>query len=151
MPERLMVAVAQPPNVSHAVEANALAHAASVRAAGARVVVIPEMSLTGYELGAAMRERSTSRHTWATTVVCHPPRFSTPLVSEAGLTDWSRPMTRPWRAEPRAPPRPSRQNSTLSRSACERGLGRPQTSAPARSHARSGRLSWARSGIVRTA
>ena len=29
-----------------------------------------------------VRERSMSRHTRATTVVSHPPRFSTPLVSE---------------------------------------------------------------------
>lgn len=32
---------------------NALSHAAAVRAAKARVVVFPELSLTGYELGAA--------------------------------------------------------------------------------------------------
>ena len=29
-----------------------------------------------------LRERSMSRHTRATTVVSHPPRFSTPLVSD---------------------------------------------------------------------
>jgi predicted amidohydrolase len=45
--------VAQPPCVPHDVAANARAHAASVRKAGARVVLFPELSLTGYELGAA--------------------------------------------------------------------------------------------------
>ncbi len=49
----LTVAVAQPRCVSHDVAANAAAHAAAVRAAHARVVVFPEMSLTGYELDAA--------------------------------------------------------------------------------------------------
>jgi predicted amidohydrolase len=47
------VAVAQPPCVPHDVAANARAHAAAVRSAGARVVVFPELSLTGYELDAA--------------------------------------------------------------------------------------------------
>ncbi|WP_117210066.1 carbon-nitrogen hydrolase family protein [Allorhizocola rhizosphaerae] len=48
----MIIAVAQPPLVSLDVAANALAHAAAVREAGARVVVFPELSLTGYELGA---------------------------------------------------------------------------------------------------
>jgi predicted amidohydrolase len=48
----LAVAVAQPPCVSYDVAANAATHAATLRAAGARVVVFPEMSLTGYELDA---------------------------------------------------------------------------------------------------
>lgn len=48
----LVVAVAQPSCVAHDVVANAEAHAALVRAAGARLVVFPEMSLTGYELDA---------------------------------------------------------------------------------------------------
>jgi predicted amidohydrolase len=48
----LVVAVAQPPCVAYDVEANALAHAATIRAAVARVVVFPELSLTGYELEA---------------------------------------------------------------------------------------------------
>jgi predicted amidohydrolase len=48
----LSIAVAQPPLVSYDVAANALAHAATVRAAAARVVVFPELSLTGYELAA---------------------------------------------------------------------------------------------------
>jgi predicted amidohydrolase len=56
MREPLTVAVAQPPCVAHDVAANARAHAAAIRApeaAGARVVLFPELSLTGYELDAA--------------------------------------------------------------------------------------------------
>lgn len=49
----LPVAVAQPPCDSHDVAANAVAHADAVRSAGARVVVFPELSLTGYELHTA--------------------------------------------------------------------------------------------------
>lgn len=52
MPDPLLLAVAQPACVAHDVAANATAHAALVRAAGARVVVFPELSLTGYELDA---------------------------------------------------------------------------------------------------
>jgi len=52
MPQPLTVAVAQPPCTPCDVAANARAHAAAVRAAGARVVVFPEMSLTGYEFDA---------------------------------------------------------------------------------------------------
>ena len=48
----LIMGVAQPPCVALDVAANALAHAAAVRAAGSRVVVFPELSLTGYELDA---------------------------------------------------------------------------------------------------
>ncbi|WP_067816851.1 carbon-nitrogen hydrolase family protein [Actinomadura kijaniata] len=48
----LSVAVAQPRCVAHDVAANAVAHAEAVRAADARVVVFPELSLTGYELDA---------------------------------------------------------------------------------------------------
>jgi predicted amidohydrolase len=48
----LIVAAAQAQCVSHDVEANVAAHAATVRSAGARVVVFPELSLTGYELDA---------------------------------------------------------------------------------------------------
>jgi predicted amidohydrolase len=44
--------VAQPLCVSYDVAANALSHGASVRRAGARVVIFPELSLTGYELDA---------------------------------------------------------------------------------------------------
>jgi predicted amidohydrolase len=53
--EPLMVAVAQPPCAAYDVAANARAHAAAVlspQAAGARVVLFPELSLTGYELDA---------------------------------------------------------------------------------------------------
>src|ERR1700682_6152166 len=52
MPGPLTIAVAQPSCVSYDVEANAMAHAASAHSAGTRVVVFPEMSLTGYELDA---------------------------------------------------------------------------------------------------
>ncbi len=52
MPEPLTIAVAQPACRSYDVAANAPTHAATVRAAGARVVVFPELSLTGYELDA---------------------------------------------------------------------------------------------------
>lgn len=44
--------MAQPLSISHDVESNAAEHARLVRAAGARVVVFPELSLTGYELDA---------------------------------------------------------------------------------------------------
>ena len=47
-----MIAVAQPLCVPCDVAANAVSHAAAVRSAGARVVVFPELSLTGYELDA---------------------------------------------------------------------------------------------------
>ncbi len=50
MRDPLAIAVAQPPCVSHDVAANAVTHAAAIRAADARVVVFPELSLTGYEL-----------------------------------------------------------------------------------------------------
>ncbi|MFI7518512.1 carbon-nitrogen hydrolase family protein [Micromonospora globbae] len=52
MPQPLPVAVAQPLCVPYDVAANARAHAAAIRAADARVVVFPELSLTGYELDA---------------------------------------------------------------------------------------------------
>jgi len=48
----IAIAVAQPATVSFDVAANALTHAEAVRAAHARVVVFPELSLTGYELDA---------------------------------------------------------------------------------------------------
>jgi predicted amidohydrolase len=48
----LAIAVAQPRSVSNDVAANALIHAETIRVAGARVVVFPELSLTGYELDA---------------------------------------------------------------------------------------------------
>ncbi|MYX95311.1 carbon-nitrogen hydrolase family protein [Streptomyces sp. SID486] len=52
MEQPLSVAVAQPRCTAYDVAANAVAHAQAVRAARARVVVFPEMSLTGYELDA---------------------------------------------------------------------------------------------------
>jgi predicted amidohydrolase len=52
MREPLSIAVAQPLCVPYDVAVNAVAHAAMVRGAGARVVVFPEMSLTGYEMDA---------------------------------------------------------------------------------------------------
>jgi len=52
MREPLVIAVAQPRCVSYDVAANAMTHAATVRSAGARVIVFPELSLTGYELDA---------------------------------------------------------------------------------------------------
>lgn len=48
----LVVAVAQPQTTAYDVVANAAQHAGAVRAAQARVVVFPELSLTGYELDA---------------------------------------------------------------------------------------------------
>ena len=48
----LAIAVAQPACVAHDVAANAATHATLVRRAGTRVVVFPELSLTGYELDA---------------------------------------------------------------------------------------------------
>src|SRR5436305_3692748 len=52
MREPLTIAVAQPPCAPYDVGLNALTHAETVRAAGTRVVVFPELSLTGYELDA---------------------------------------------------------------------------------------------------
>ncbi len=49
----LAVAAAQPVCGAHDVAGNAEAHARVVRAAQARVVVFPELSLTEYELNAA--------------------------------------------------------------------------------------------------
>lgn len=48
----LSIAAVQPATVAHDLAGNARAHADSVRAAQARVVVFPELSLTGYELDA---------------------------------------------------------------------------------------------------
>jgi predicted amidohydrolase len=50
----LTIAVAQPACAALDVAANALAHAAAVRAARSRVVVFLELSLTGYELAAPL-------------------------------------------------------------------------------------------------
>ncbi|MEU4443869.1 carbon-nitrogen hydrolase family protein [Actinosynnema sp. NPDC050801] len=48
----LTIAVAQPRCTPYDVAANVAAHAEAVRAAGARVVVFPELSLTGYHFDA---------------------------------------------------------------------------------------------------
>lgn len=50
----LQIAVAQPPCVTGDVAANLAAHALAVLAARARLVVFPELSLTGYDLEAAV-------------------------------------------------------------------------------------------------
>jgi predicted amidohydrolase len=49
----LTIAAVQPACRANNVPGNAVSHAAAVRAAKARVVVFPELSLTGYELDAA--------------------------------------------------------------------------------------------------
>ena len=48
----LTIAAAQPRSAPNDVRANALEHAALIRRAKARIVVFPELSLTGYELDA---------------------------------------------------------------------------------------------------
>lgn len=48
----LVIAVAQPRTIAYDIVANAAGHADVVRSARARVVVFPELSLTGYELDA---------------------------------------------------------------------------------------------------
>lgn len=48
----LDIAAAQPPCLRYDVAGNAAEHAAAIRSLGARVVVFPELSLTGYELDA---------------------------------------------------------------------------------------------------
>jgi predicted amidohydrolase len=50
--EPLTIAAAQPPCAPYDVAANAATHAEAVRAADARVVALPKLSLTGYELDA---------------------------------------------------------------------------------------------------
>jgi len=52
MREPLTIAVAQPVCRPGDVAANVTTHAQAIRAAKARIVVFPELSLTGYELGA---------------------------------------------------------------------------------------------------
>ena len=54
MPTPLPIAVAQPPCVTGDLTANAEAHALTVLAARARLVVFPELSLTGYDLSAQL-------------------------------------------------------------------------------------------------
>jgi predicted amidohydrolase len=50
----LVIAVAQPPVHTLDVAANATRHASAVRAAAARLVVFPELSLTGYDIDAPL-------------------------------------------------------------------------------------------------
>jgi predicted amidohydrolase len=57
----LVIAVCQPRVAPLDVAANAATHAAAVRAAAARVVVFPELSLTGYELGAPLLDPADPR------------------------------------------------------------------------------------------
>jgi predicted amidohydrolase len=52
MRQPLTIAVAQPPCVPYDIAVNATTHAGVIRSAAARVVVFPELSLTGYELDA---------------------------------------------------------------------------------------------------
>jgi predicted amidohydrolase len=54
MMKSLVLAVAQPHVVPLDVARNAVTHAAAIHAAAARLVVFPEMSLTGYELDAPL-------------------------------------------------------------------------------------------------
>ncbi|MET0416838.1 MAG: carbon-nitrogen hydrolase family protein, partial [Actinoplanes sp.] len=57
----LVIAVAQPPIAALDVAHNAAVHAAVVRASAARVVVFPELSLTGYELDAPLLDETDPR------------------------------------------------------------------------------------------
>ncbi|MFI0407978.1 carbon-nitrogen hydrolase family protein [Actinomadura sp. 3N508] len=52
MPTPLTLAVAQPPCTPGDVDANVAAHARTIRAARSRMVLFPELSLSGYELDA---------------------------------------------------------------------------------------------------
>ncbi|MFI0483023.1 carbon-nitrogen hydrolase family protein [Actinomadura sp. 9N215] len=52
MPAPLTLAAAQPPCTPRDVQANVAAHAGTVRAARSRMVLFPELSLSGYELDA---------------------------------------------------------------------------------------------------
>lgn len=72
MRAQLSLVVAQPHIVSNDVGANAATHAEVIRAAVARVVVFPELSLTGYELNAP-------------TIGCEDPRLG-PIVEACAET-----------------------------------------------------------------
>src|SRR5262249_52933332 len=63
MRKPLTIAVAQPLCAPYDVTANAVTHAATVRFAGTRVVVFPELPLTGYELDAPRRPAEDPRLT----------------------------------------------------------------------------------------
>lgn len=52
MPKPLSLAAVQPPSTSHDVAANVAEHVLAIHAAHSRVVLFPELSLTGYELDA---------------------------------------------------------------------------------------------------
>ncbi|MGI5208841.1 carbon-nitrogen hydrolase family protein [Spirillospora sp. CA-108201] len=52
MPKPLSLAAVQPPCTSHDVAANVAEHVLAIHAADSRVVLFPELSLTGYELDA---------------------------------------------------------------------------------------------------
>jgi len=69
----LRIAAAQPECVPHEVERNAATHADVVRRADSRVVVFPEMSLTGYELDTPP-------------IAAHDPRLAT-LVAACGASE----------------------------------------------------------------
>ncbi|WBB53010.1 carbon-nitrogen hydrolase family protein [Verrucosispora sp. WMMD573] len=57
----LAIAVAQPQCLAYDVDTNVATHAAMVRTAAARVVIFPELSLTGYELDATPVDPSDPR------------------------------------------------------------------------------------------
>jgi len=59
--EPLTLTVAQPLTVARDIAANARAHATAIRDARARVVIFPEMSLTGYEFDAPSVDPDDSR------------------------------------------------------------------------------------------
>ncbi|RFS84348.1 carbon-nitrogen hydrolase family protein [Actinomadura spongiicola] len=61
MPAPLSLAAVQPPCVPRHVEANVAAHVGTIRAAQARVVVFPELSVSGYQLDAEAVEPSDPR------------------------------------------------------------------------------------------
>ncbi|MBO9532762.1 MAG: carbon-nitrogen hydrolase family protein [Solirubrobacteraceae bacterium] len=61
MAEELTIAVAQPRLTTGELAANAGRHAEAVIAAGARIVVFPELSLTGYDLSADLVDPSDTR------------------------------------------------------------------------------------------
>ncbi|SNY06423.1 carbon-nitrogen hydrolase family protein [Paractinoplanes atraurantiacus] len=69
----LVIAVAQPPVHPLDIAANITRHASAVRAAAARVVVFPELSLTGYDLDAPLLKPDDPR--------------LTPLVESCTATD----------------------------------------------------------------
>jgi predicted amidohydrolase len=73
MREPLVIAAVQPLCLPYDVEANSATHAATIRSARARVVVFPELSLTGYHLDAPL-------------ITEHDPRLS-PIVEACAELD----------------------------------------------------------------